>query len=764
MVYGSGITAGLMIIAVLVGLFIVAVQYPLLPNIDILTNYQPKIPLRIVSREGILLGEFGEERRSFVKIEDVPVVMKNAILAAEDTRFYEHAGVDYIGVLRSVLANLRGNKQGASTITMQVARNFFLTLEQSYIRKFREILLAKKIEAHLTKDQILELYINQIFLGQRAHGFAAAARIYFDKPLDQITVAEAAMLAGLPKSPSRYNPVVNPERAVLRQKYILGRMHAFHFIDDATYQAALNEKLVLRAHGSQKPRLSQHAEYVAEMARRKIYEVYGAEAYTRGLTVWTTISADYQAAAYQSVRQGVIDYDFRHGYRGPEGFVALPENTSENDLTVADRIFANYPDYENLLPAAVLSADPKEVRVLISNGVITTLSGARLDFARKSLNPKAPDSERIRRGAIIRVSQTKNGWTVAQLPQVEASLVALNPQTGALLALVGGFDFGRNQFNHAIQAMRQPGSSFKPFIYSAALEKGFSPATIVNDGPFFIPAEEAGGVAWEPHNYDEKFDGPMRLRTALARSKNLVMVRVLQSISPQYAQDYITRFGFSASQHPPYLTMALGAGSATPMQMASAYGVFANGGYYITPYFIDLITDAHGEIVQSHSTSMIEESKVLTIDPRNAFVINSMLQSVVTEGTAQRARVLQRSDIAGKTGTTNNFMDAWFCGYNANIVGVVWTGFDQPRSLGKGEGGSTAALPMWIQFMKDAMKETPETPREPPPNVVSVPVDLQTGLRDDGSPNHEWFYYEFQPPTEQELMSPSQMDFFDKIF
>jgi len=759
--YLSSVILGLALVAGLLGGFVIALLYPTLPDLDVLTDYQPKIPLRVVSKEGVLLGEFGEERRSVVRINDVPPVLKEAILAAEDERFYSHGGIDYLSVLRAAIVNLTSNKlQGGGTITMQVARNFFLTREKTLTRKLREALLAWKIEANLSKDQILELYINQIFLGQRAYGFAAAAQIYYGKNLADITAAEAAMLAGLPAAPSAYNPLVNPQRAKWRQAYVLRRMHELKYLDDKAFEAARNEPLNVRQQLlSSRERSGLHAEYIAEMARQKAVEAYGRDAYTRGLTVWTTVSAEMQAAAYRSVRQGVLDYERRHGYRGPESYVNLPDSLTEDDPDLIDQAFQNLTDHDDLLAAIVLDASAERVRVLISNGTIATITGAGLRFAQTSLPPKAPASIRLRRGAVVRViAQDKNQWAISQLPQVEASFIALHPQNGSVLALVGGFDFERNQFNHATQAFRQPGSSFKPFIYSAALEKGFSPATVVNDGPFFVPAEEAGGQDWEPKNYGGDFEGPMSLRAALAKSKNLVTVRVLQAITPRYAQDYITKFGFPARQHPPYLTMGLGAGSATPIQMAAAYAVFANGGFRVDPYFIDRITDARDNTLYTRPDLPEGEARQVAIDPRNAFIITTMLRDVVTRGTAARAMVLKRHDLAGKTGTTNDSIDTWFCGYNTQLVGVAWLGFSQPKSLGSRETGSVAALPIWISFMQTALKGVPETPLTPPPHVVSVRIDPETGQRSDKGGHTEWFYSEFQPEEAPPPESPRSLE------
>ena len=596
LLYLGSVLLGLAVVGGLLGAFVLALLYPTLPSLESLTDYQPKIPLRIVSAEGDLLGEFGEERRSIVTIAEVPDLMKKAILAAEDERFYTHGGVDYLSVLRAAASNLSsGTQQGAGTITMQVARNFFLTREKTVTRKLREVLLAWKIEANLSKDEILQLYVNQIFLGQRAYGFAAASQIYFGKSLKDVTPAEAAMLAGLPKAPSAYNPVTNPRRAKTRQLYVLRRMHELHFISDDQFREAQSAPLVVRA--GLREVAPTHAEYVAEMARQVVFEAYGEDAYTKGLTVHTTIRKGDQEAAYAALRRGAIDYDRRHGYRGPEAFISLPDDPTERDA-VLERAFQEAADSDGLIPAVVLSASPAEVKAMLADGETIPIVGDGLRFAAPALRDKSPAATRIRTGAVIRVTREDKGrWAIAQIPQVEAAFVSMRPQDGAILSLVGGFDFDRSKFNHVTQAQRQPGSAFKPFIYSAALEKGFTPATVVNDAPFFVPADKAGGEDWEPKNYDGKFDGPMRVRAALAKSKNLVTVRVLQAIGPQYAQDYIARFGFDPKLHPPYLTMGLGAGSATPIQMIDAFAVFANGGYRVAPYLIARIVDARGNVL-----------------------------------------------------------------------------------------------------------------------------------------------------------------------
>jgi len=756
LLYTASVAVGLALVGGLLGAFVLALLWPTLPPLDALTDYQPKIPLRIVSTDGDLLGEFGEERRAIVRIAEVPDVMKHAILAAEDERFYQHGGVDYLSVLRAALANATsGTQQGAGTITMQVARNFFLTREKTVSRKLREVLLAWKIEASLPKDEILELYVNQIFLGKRAYGFAAASQIYFGKPLADVTVAEAAMLAGLPKAPSAYNPVSNPRRAKTRQLYVLRRMHDLRYIDDDQYREAQNAPLSV--HPQVRETSSLHAEFVAEMARQVVYDAYGDEAYTRGITVWTTIRRADQEAAYAAMRKGVVDYDQRHGYRGPEGYVNLPQEQAELDQ-VLDRVFGENPDSDDIVTGVVLQATPTQVRAVLANGDQAEVTGAGLKFVQRALADKAPANQKIRRGAVIRLTEDGKGhYAVTQMPQAEAAFVSLRPDDGAVLALVGGFDYDRNKFNHVTQALRQPGSAFKPFIYSAALEKGFSPATIINDAPFFVPADKAGGEAWEPKNYDGKFEGPMRLRVALAKSKNLVTIRVLQAIGPQYAQDYIARFGFDPKLHPAYLTMGLGAGAATPMQMAVAYSVFANGGFRVTPYVISKITDSRGETLSEATPTLAGKDAERAIDPRNAFIMTTLLHDVITSGTATRALELKRKDLAGKTGTTNEYVDAWFCGFNASQVGIAWIGFDQPRSLGTNETGSAAALPMWITYMQRALKGVPEQSRDPPPGVVSVRINPETGLRDDTSRFSDWFLAEFTPRMSQDALAPAML-------
>ena len=704
-----------------------SVAYPNLPDISDLADYRPKLPLRVYSAEGALLGEFGEERRNLTPIGEIPQVMKDAVLAIEDARFFQHGGVDYKGVLRAGLANLgRVKSQGASTITMQVARNVYLSSEKTFTRKIYEILLTFKLEHLLTKDQILEIYMNQIFLGNRAYGFAAASEAYFGKPLKSVSIAEAAMLAGLPKAPSAYNPISNPKRARARQQYIIERMEENGFITAQQAEQAKKEELKIRT-GPDNTRI--HAEYVAEMARQLIFAQYGNEAYTRGLNVYTTLNAAEQEAAYVALRRGIMDYERRQQYRGPEKFVALPASAQEVEDAIDDAL-ANHPDNGDVLSAVVLEASAKRILAARANGDSVEITGDGLKPAQSGLSDKAPPNIKIRRGAVIRVVKTPKGaWEITQLPEVEGAFVALDPRNGSIRALVGGFDFDKNKFNHAAQAWRQPGSSFKPFIYSAALEKGFTPATVINDAPLFFDAGVTGGQPWEPKNYDGKYDGPMSMRTGLAKSKNMISIRILQAVGPKTAQEWVGRFGFDPEKHPAYLTMALGAGSVTPLQMASAYSVFANGGYRINPWLIAKVTDHKGRVISEITPPALNEQP-RAIDARNAFVMSSLLQEVTRTGTAARAQAtLKRPDLYGKTGTTNDSVDAWFAGFQPTIAAVTWIGYDTPRNLGSRETGGGLSLPVWISFMERALKGVPVMEPTVPPGVVNV--------------GGEWFYEEY---------------------
>ena len=745
LVFPLTLLAGLAGIGVLVLALVVALAYPNLPALGALTEYQPKVPLRIYTAEGILIGEFGEERRAVVAIEDVPAELKNAIIAAEDERFYEHPGIDYVGVLRAAYANLAagGRRQGASTITMQVARNFFLSSEKTLTRKLYEALLAFKIEHSLAKEQILELYVNQIYLGQRAYGFGAASQIYYGKALGQLSLAETAMLAGLPKAPSVYNPSANPTRAKQRQKYVLRRMTELGYITATQYEDALNAPI--RPRKGEVNDYSVHAEYVAEMVRQALAEHYPEDVYSRGFRVYTTLRKADQEVAYQALRKGVLDYDRRQPYRGPEAFVDLPASATDDDYEDA---LADYSDSDELLVAVVLASSPRQVQVALRNAEKITVSGEGLKFAARALEPKTTPQRRIRRGAIIRVAREGRAWQIVQLPEIEAAFVSIDPRDGAIRALVGGFDFSRNKFNHVTQAWRQPGSSFKPFIYSASLEKGFTPATVVSDEPVVLEAEETGSQRWEPKNYDGAFEGPMRLRSALAKSKNMVSIRVLDAIGPKYAQDYVARFGFEPERHPAYLTMALGAGSVTPWHMARAYAVFANGGYLVQPYFIHKIVDDRGNPLALADPPRAGEESPRVIDERNAYIMDSMMQDVTRYGTAARVARLGRSDLAGKTGTTNEFVDAWFTGYQPSLVAISWVGFDQPRTLGKNQTGGVVALPIWIDYMETVLKDTPQTSRELPAGIVTMPTAPVAASAGEGKLVPEFFYEEAVPPPE----------------
>lgn len=758
--YALAFVAGLGVVSAALAGLAAALVYPNLPSLDSLTDYRPKLPLRIYSSDGALLAEFGEERRAFMPIEQVPKLMQQAIIAAEDERFYEHGGVDTLGVLRAASANLLsgGASQGASTITMQVARNFFLTRERTLTRKFSEALLAFKIEHNLSKDKILELYINQIYLGQRAYGFEAASRTYFGKGMSELSVAETAMLAGLPKGPSLYNPVVNPLRATARQRYVLGRMKKLDFINENVYQQALKEKLVVRR---ERRIVDVPADYAAEMVRLTLVQQYGEETlYNSGYKVVTTIHADQQRAANSALWRGVLDYDDRHGYRGPEKTLRLPPAGEARDKFIHDTLRGTDP-VNGLVPAVVTAATPKSVSAVLPDGKHAEITGTSLKLAAAWLDPKAKSGKRIYPGALIRVRKIQaDNWKISQLPQVEAALVAIDPHNGAITALVGGFDFTRNKFNHVTQAWRQPGSSFKPFIYSAALEKGYTPASVIDDAPLSLTAEEAGGTPWEPQNYDGTFSGPVRMRTALTKSLNLVSIRILEGIGPEYARDYAQRFGFDPSRHPPYLTMALGAGSVTPLQLAAAYSVFANTGYRVTPYLIDKVYDSSGKLLMESRPQTVEAGAPRVLDTRNAFLMTSMMQDVARRGTAARVSQLGRSDLAGKTGTTNDQRDGWFAGFNPDLVAVSWIGFDQPKSLGPGETGAAAALPIWVDFMRSALAKMPQHPFTPPEGIVAATVDPESGgLLPEGSAGGitEYFYEENLPKPHNPFLDLFQL-------
>jgi penicillin-binding protein 1A len=613
---------------------------------------------------------------------------------------------------------------------MQVARNVYLSSEKTYTRKIYEILLTYKLEHMLTKDQILEIYMNQIFLGNRAYGFASAAEAYFGKALKDISVAEAAMLAGLPKAPSAYNPISNPKRARSRQLYIIERMLDNQYITAEQAQAAKKEELKVKTNSDNS---KVHAEYVAETVRQLMFTQYGDETYTRGLNVYTTLKASDQNVAYAALRNGIMDFERRQVYRGPEKFVTLPTDPKVMEDAIDDAL-EDHPDNGDVMSAIVLEVDAKKILAIRQNGEVVEITGEGLKPAQSGLASTAAPNIKIRRGAVIRVTKNvKETWSITQLPEVEGAFVAMDPRDGAIKALVGGFDFEKNKFNHVTQAWRQPGSSFKPFIYSASLEKGFTPATVINDAPLFFDAGVTGGQPWEPKNYDGKFDGPMSLRRGLAKSKNMVSIRILQAIGAPYAQEWVTRFGFEEDKHPAYLTMALGAGSVTPMQMVSAYSVFANGGFRVNPWLIAKVTDQKGKVLAETKAPVLDDSN-RAIDPRNAFIMESLLQEVTRSGTAASAQAtLKRPDLYGKTGTTNDSMDAWFAGFQPTLAAVTWIGYDNPRKLGDKETGGGLSLPVWIQFMAQALKNVPVIESSAPEGVVNV--------------GGEWYFDEFAKGT-----------------
>lgn len=736
-------------------LVLVAAAYiyvaPQLPSIEALRDVRLQVPLRVYSRDGLLMAEFGEKRRTPVSIDDVPDLMVKAFLAAEDDRFFTHPGVDYQGLLRAAVELVRtGEKrQGGSTITMQVARNFFLSSDKTYLRKLTEIFLALKIERELTKEQILELYLNKIYMGQRAYGIGAAAHVYYGKSLDELTVAQMAMIAGLPKAPSRYNPIADPARAAVRRNYVLGRMRDLGFIDAAMYEAAVSEVDVAEVHATA---AEVDAPYVAEMVRAELVRRYGEEAYAQGLRVYTTIDGRHQKAANSALRRGLLDYDQRHGYRGPERRMTLPPNA---DLTAQVALLHEEKVLGGLLPALVVRVADRSCDVVLRDGREIRIDWEGLSWARRYQTPNsrggapAKAADVVAVGDLVRVAPVDGGWRLAQLPAVEGALIALDPMDGAIRALSGGFDFQRSKFNRVVQANRQPGSSFKPFIYSAALEKGFTTASVLNDAPvvFDDPSLER---AWRPENYSGRFYGPTRLREALVHSRNLVSIRLLQAIGIGYARDYVRRFGFRAESVPADLSLALGSGTLTPLEITRAFAVFANGGYLIEPYFIERVVDVDGQVLlESQPLRVCPECRetmpllasatdpaapvapplaeaVLT--PQNAWLMASMMQDVVRRGTATRARELGRDDIAGKTGTTNDQRDAWFCGFHPTLVASAWIGFDEVAPLGAGETGGRAALPIWVDYMGAALEGVPTTWPDAPEGLVTVKIDPDNGL------------------------------------
>jgi len=733
---------GLAVAAMAIVALAAAMIYPNLPSLESLTDYRPKQPLRIFTEDGALIAEFGEERRAVVRLKDTPEHLRNAILAAEDERFYRHGGVDTLGVLRAAWANIAagGVREGASTITMQVARNFFLSSERTFSRKLNEAMLSIKIEHALSKDEILELYINHIFLGQRAYGFAAAAQIYFGKPLKNISLAEAAMLAGLPKAPSAFNPVVNPPRARTRQLYVLGRMLDLGQISEVEYVAAREQKLRVRY----SPRMfDAEAPHLAELVRQRMHQKYGDQIYVSGMRVYTTLRSDDQKAALEAVRHGLLGFHRRRGYAGPEGRVELVDDAEARDKAIDDALVAR-EEYSGFLPAVVLAVEKNRLRVRLRSGEDIELGASELRYAQRFLAKQMAADKRLQPGSIIRVARVnaEAPWQLTYLPQVEAAFVALSPDNGAVRAMVGGFNFSRSQFNHVTQAWRQAGSSLKPFVYSAALEHGTTPATVFDDAPIEVDPATTGGVAWTPKNYDNSLEGAMTLRTALARSKNLVSIRVLQAIGVEAAHAHVAKFGFDMSRIPPYMTLALGAGEVTPLSLAAGYAVFANGGHRITPWHVLRVTDKDGRVLENFAPT----PAVRVLDPRNAFLTTSLMQDVVRRGTATAALSLGRGDIAGKTGTTNDHHDAWFAGFQATRVAVAWMGYARPRPLGVGETGGGTALPIWVRYMGNVLRATPDMPFVMPAGMVVEQVDLLTGASTPSDQGvSEFFFEEFAP-------------------
>lgn len=691
-----GLVLGLFLFAVGLVTVAVLVTYPKLPELDAIKYYQPKEPLTIYSSDGIIIGTYGDERRAFTTIDQFPKVLKDAVIAAEDKRFYEHWGVDVVGVGRAALSNLGGgHQQGASTITQQVARNFYLTNERTLTRKFNEALLAYKIERSLTKDQILELYFNQIYLGQRAYGFASAAKIYFNKPVQDLTLGEATILAGLPKAPSAYNPIVNPERAALRQKYILNNMVELGMITHLQRQDALNEELHYERY---RLLIDQNSLYVAEMARQALYEKYGEEVYTQGFKVYTTVSTANQKVATAAMRKALRNFDRGSSYRGAEEQLDLSKMEDIEDEI--EQYLSNTYSVEGMVPAVITAANSKGIKIHMQGGVKAALTLNDMGMARNAINNQRLGENALKPGSVIRVVKNGKGWTVSQQPAIQGALISMETETGAIRAVVGGYDYHYKTFNRATQSIRQPGSTFKPFVYSAALSRGMTAATMVNDAPLNIRG-------WQPKNSDGYYAGMITLRHALIKSKNTVSVRIAQAMGVEYLRNYARRFGFRDEQLPPALPLALGAGSATPLQMAEGYAVFANGGYKVTGYVIDKIYDSKGNLRAEMQPLVARQNAPQVIDPKNAAVMTSMLQDVVRSGTGARASAIGRSDIAGKTGTTNDFKDAWFVGYNPKIVTAVYVGYDKPISMGRRGFGGTLALPIWLDYMRFALKGMP---------------------------------------------------------
>ena len=829
------------ILLIVCGFYIYAIMVPALPSIEHLEDTQYQVPLRIYDRNEILLAEFGEHRRIPVRFDKIPRYLIDAVVAVEDDQYWQHFGVDFYALMAAAyeVATTGKKTRGGSTITMQVARNFFLSPEQTYTRKFNEILLALKIENELSKEKIMELYLNKIFLGHRSYGISAASQVYYDRKLGELTLAQAAMIAGLPKAPSKYNPISNPERALIRRNYILSRMRILEYIDEMEFELAVNEPITAELH---RTRTIADAQYVSELVRAQLFEQYGEEIYKAGLKVYTSIDGEMQAVANRSLRRSLLDYSRRHGYRGVIDHVELSEivvDPFEEDLITDERV-------AGLRKGIVLSINeaseieeqteevvdeeqvvllPASATVLISNyEQIVVPFEAGIDWAapfededNQGAKPKQV-ADVLKVGDVIWLEERDGQWLLADVPRIEGALVSIDPSEGGIRAMVGGFDYFKNKFNRATQARRQPGSNFKPFIYSAALEKGFTAASIINDAPVVFD-DDSLEATWRPENYSGKFYGPTRLREALVKSRNLVSIRVLQSIGLRYATKYMQRFGFDRERMPYDLSLALGSGSFSPLEMVRAYAVFSNGGYLVEPHIISRVESGTGDIIFENKPLTVcqgcesenldeltaaeaaaEEEPVLTeqeqleaaeldalgaseedvameleagieeldipqwaprvISPQNAFIMRSIMQEVVQRGTAVRAKALGRGDIAGKTGTTNDQIDAWFSGFNDQVVTTTWVGFDNQRKMGRRETGSRAALPMWIRYMKEALDGQPENLQEEPDGLVTIRIDAETGKRADLDTTKSLFeiFREPNAPTEPTAVSSTGSD------
>ncbi|MBT7045827.1 MAG: penicillin-binding protein 1A [Gammaproteobacteria bacterium] len=744
--------------------YIYFVLMPELPVIDNLQDTEFQVPLRIYDKNEFLLAEYGEHRRIPVKYTEIPKKIELAFLAAEDDQFWNHHGVDPLALLAAVYELVKtGHKtRGGSTITMQVARNFFLSSEKTYSRKLNEILLALKIEKDLNKQKILELYLNKIYLGNRSYGIVAAAQVYYGKTLDELSIAQAAMIAGLPKAPSRYNPIINPERALIRRDHIIGRMGQLGYISDEEYQIARAEPVSAELHTS---KVSADARYVTEMVRAEVFQKYGKEVYGSGLNVYTTIDDRLQSTANKALRTALLDYDRRHGYRGVSGKIdmtKIKQDPFEEGLVDTNKI-------GNLIQGVVKTVEDDKIQVMLPDYQLIEVPFVKgIDWARPYINEnrRGPEvktpAEVVKPGDIVWVEHRGEEWWLASVPAVEGAIVSLDPSSGAVLALVGGFDYFHNKFNRAVQAKRQPGSNFKPFIYSAALEKGFTAASMINDAPVVFE-DDSLEATWRPENYSGRFYGPTRLREALVKSRNLVSIRILQSIGLRYATRYAQRFGFAKKDMPYDLSLALGSGAFAPLEIVRSYAVFANGGYLVKPYYINRIESRSGDIlfenkpltvcqgcepveqepqdttvsadtestekdVKAEDEDIIEYAPRV-ISPQNAYIMRSIIREVVRRGTAVRAKALGRTDIAGKTGTTNDQKDAWFSGFNDQVVTTAWVGFDNQKPLGSRETGGRAALPMWIEYMREALAGLPINLEEQPDEIVTVRIDSDTGER-----------------------------------